>query len=73
LIYFTEEENLAIQAVVNSRQQGYGCEKHENCTDCREIEYSKLENQAMPTSIPPEERQKIINNNRSLRNIKNVS
>jgi hypothetical protein len=36
------------------------------------LEYAYFENKTMPTSMPPEERQKIINNNRSLRNIKNV-
>ncbi|TVY78469.1 [PSI+] inducibility protein [Lachnellula suecica] len=67
--YFTAEENLAIQDAVVQKQPS--CTNHNNCTDCRELEYSFLENKAMPTSMPPEERQKIINNNRSLRNIKN--
>ncbi|KAF4621530.1 hypothetical protein G7Y89_g14545 [Cudoniella acicularis] len=67
--YFTEEEREGITELVLAHPRS--CEKHENCTDCREIEYSFHENKAMPTSIPPEERQKIINNNRSLRNIKN--
>lgn len=71
LFYFTEDENIAIQEEVNSAY--YSCGKHEHCTDCRETAYSFLENKAMPTSMPPEERQKVINNNRSLRNIKNVS
>ncbi|TVY13074.1 Protein csh3 [Lachnellula arida] len=69
LFYFTEDENIAIQEEVNSTY--YSCGKHEHCTDCRETAYSFLENKAMPTSMPPEERQKVINNNRSLRNIKN--
>ncbi|KAH8654472.1 hypothetical protein BGZ60DRAFT_532841 [Tricladium varicosporioides] len=67
--YFTKEEREAIIELVLSNP--HSCEKHSNCTDCREIEYSLIENKAMPTSMPPEERQKIINNNRSLRNIKN--
>lgn len=70
LFYFTEDENLAIEEEVNTQQ--YSCGKHEHCTDCRETEYSFLLNKAMPTSMPPEDRQKVINNNRSLRNIKNV-
>ncbi|TVY38779.1 Protein csh3 [Lachnellula subtilissima] len=69
LFYFTEDENIAIQEEVNSKH--HSCGKHEHCTDCRETAYSFLENKAMPTSMPPEERQKVINNNRSLRNIKN--
>ncbi|TVY40540.1 Protein csh3 [Lachnellula occidentalis] len=69
LFYFTEHENTAIQEEVNTKH--YSCGKHEHCTDCRETAYSFLENKAMPTSMPPEERQKVINNNRSLRNIKN--
>jgi hypothetical protein len=68
--YFNDEENIAIEEV-NTKQ--YSCGKHEHCTDCRETEYSYLENKAMPTSMPPEKRQKVINNTRSIRNIMNVS
>lgn len=50
----------------------YSCDKHQDCTDCRNIEYAYHENIIMSTSMPPEERNKIISNNRSLRNIKNV-
>ena len=68
--YFTSQERDAIGDLVlaNPRE----CDRHPDCTDCHNIEYAYFENKAMPTSMPPEERQKIINNNRSLRNIKNV-
>ncbi|TAQ86272.1 hypothetical protein B7494_g5385 [Chlorociboria aeruginascens] len=67
--YFSNSERLAIETLVNEKE--YNCKVHQNCTDCRNAEFTYLENKTMPTSIPPEERQKIINNNRSLRNIKN--
>ncbi|RDL41006.1 uncharacterized protein BP5553_00985 [Venustampulla echinocandica] len=67
--YFTPQERRAIQELVLSNPQS--CNKHRNCTDCQEVQYSYLENIAMPTSIPPDDRQKIINSNRALRNIKN--
>jgi hypothetical protein len=75
-LYFTEEERqhftrIALANVALANKEG--C-KHTDgtCQQCIDFEYAYLENKAMPTSIPPEERQKIINNNRSLRNIKNV-
>lgn len=70
-LYFTEEERQAIADLVRANPRH--CERHPNCTDCTNLEYAYYENKAMATSLPPEERQKIINNNRSLRNIKNVS
>ena len=70
-LYFTEQERQAIADLVHEKPRS--CDRHTDCTDCTNIEYAYLENKAMPTSIPPEERQKIINNNRSLRNIKNVA
>lgn len=69
-LYFTNEEHQAITELVRSNPRH--CERHNNCTDCTNLEYAYHENKAMATSLPPEERQKIINNNRSLRNIKNV-
>jgi hypothetical protein len=69
-LYFTDEERQAIAELVRSNPRH--CERHNNCTDCTNLEYAYPENKAMATSLPPEERQKIINNNRSLRNIKNV-
>lgn len=71
LLYFTKEEREAISQLVSARTPTQDC-RHVNCTDCTDIEYAYHENRAMATSLPPEERQKIINNNRSLRNIKNV-
>jgi hypothetical protein len=68
-LYFTEEERQLIAALVRAKPRS--CH-HLNCTDCTDIEFAYHENKAMATSLPPEERQKIINNNRSLRNIKNV-
>jgi hypothetical protein len=69
-LYFTDEERQAIAELVQANP--HHCERHTNCTDCTDLEYAYHENKAMATSLPPEERQKIINNNRSLRNIKNV-
>jgi hypothetical protein len=71
-LYFTKEERQAIAELVLAGQPTRHC-RHPNCTDCTDIEYAYHENKAMATSLPPEDRQKIINNNRSLRNIKNVS
>jgi hypothetical protein len=70
-LYFTAAERQAIADLVHAKTST--CEHHFNCTDCLNLEFSFQENKAMSTSIPPEERQRIINNNRSLRNIKNVS
>ncbi|KAK2626476.1 hypothetical protein QTJ16_003651 [Diplocarpon rosae] len=67
--YFTPDERRAIEQLVHVNPRG--CERHVNCTDCRDIEYAYHENKALPLSMDPEQRQKIINNNRSLRNIKN--
>jgi hypothetical protein len=69
-LFFTSQERQAIAELVHANSRD--CDRHENCTDCHNLEYAYYENKAMPTSMPPEERQKIINNNRSLRNIKNV-
>ena len=69
-LYFTSQERQAIAELVHANPRD--CDRHTNCTDCHNLEYAYFENKAMPTSIPPEERQKIINSNRSLRNIKNV-
>lgn len=70
--YFTadERDELHRRAVI---ARGDCQEHHSNCTDCFEIEYTDIANRTMPTSIAPEERQKIISNNRSLRTIKTVS
>ena len=70
LFFFTSQERQAIAELVHVNPRN--CDRHPNCTDCHNLEYAYFENKAMPTSMPPEERQKIINNNRSLRNIKNV-
>lgn len=69
-LYFTSQERQAISELVHANPRE--CDRHPNCTDCHNLEYAYFENKTMPTSMPPEERQKIINNNRSLRNIKNV-
>ena len=68
--HFTSQERQAIAELVHINPRE--CDLHPNCTDCHNLEYAYFENKTMPTSMPPEERQKIINNNRSLRNIKNV-
>ena len=68
--FFTSQERQAIAELVHANPRE--CDRHSNCTDCHNLEYAYFENKTMPTSMPPEERQKIINNNRSLRNIKNV-
>lgn len=70
-LYFTAQERERIDTLVHAEPRN--CERHTNCTDCTNTEYAYFENKAMPTSMPPEERQTVINNNRSLRNIKNVS
>jgi hypothetical protein len=70
-LYFTSQERQAIAELVHAKPRS--CDRHTDCTDCTNIEYAYYENKTMPTSMAPEERQKIINNNRSLRNIKNVS
>lgn len=69
-LYFTEDERKAIAELVAVNLKP--CKHGKNCIDCLDLEYAHHENKAMSTSLPPEERQKIINNNRSLRNIKNV-
>jgi hypothetical protein len=70
-LYFTHAERQAIAELVQAKPRD--CQHaHTNCTDCTDLEYAYYENKIMATSLPPEERQRIINNNRSLRNIKNV-
>jgi hypothetical protein len=71
LLYFTPEERQAVEELVYANP--INCDHHPNCTDCTDVEFAYQYNKAMPTNMPPEERQRIINNNRSLRNIKNVS
>lgn len=68
--YFTEEERLHITRLVHAASRN--CEKHTNCTSCIDLEFAYYENKFLPHTMDPEQRQKIINNNRSLRNIKNV-
>ncbi|KAG9230208.1 hypothetical protein BJ875DRAFT_163588, partial [Amylocarpus encephaloides] len=69
-LYFTNEERQGHIALVSAVEPS--CKNHHaNCTDCRDIKFAYYENKTMSTAIPAEERQKIINNNRSLRNIKN--
>jgi hypothetical protein len=68
--HFTSKERQAIDDLVNSTLRE--CEKHKNCIECLHTEYAYHENKALPTTMSPEERNKIISNNRSLRNIKNV-
>jgi len=68
-LYFTSEEHELIDTLVDEKK--YDCKGHDNCTDCRNIEYAYHQNKIMNTAIPPEERAKVINNNRSLRTIKN--
>lgn len=71
-LYFTPAERQAIADLVHA-EPSVCKHPHTNCTDCLNLEFAFHENKAMPTSMPPDERQRIINNNRSLRNIKNVS
>ncbi|KAG9247126.1 hypothetical protein BJ878DRAFT_539588 [Calycina marina] len=68
-LYFTHTKLHDIGQKVPSTT--YNCTKHQDCTDCRNIEYAYPENKTMSTFMLPEERNKIIGNNRSLRNIKN--
>lgn len=70
IFYFREEEKEAIAALVHKKQPN--CEKHIYCTDCLNIEFAYYEYKVMPSDITPEARNKIISNNRALRNIKNV-
>jgi hypothetical protein len=70
--YFTEDEREALDAVVKSNL-GDCAGRHRNCTACLDTEYAYYELRVMPASLSLEERQRIINDNRSLRNIKNVS
>lgn len=69
-LYFTLQEREAISELVYQKEYNCG---HDNCKECIDREYAYHENRVMPTSMAPEERQKIIANNRSIRNIKNVS
>lgn len=69
--YFTNQQEAEIERKVYSKK--HSCERHENCTDCTNVEFAYWENLKMSTSIPADERQKIIANNKSLRTIKNVS
>ena len=71
LFYFTEGERQYIKQLVHAEPRG--CAQHPNCIECYNTEYAYIENKVMPTSMPPEERNRIISNNRSLRTIKNVS
>jgi hypothetical protein len=70
IFYFSDTEREYIDQLVHSEPRG--CEQHPNCIECYNTEYAYLENKIMPTTMPPEERNRIISNNRSLRNIKNV-
>ncbi|KAH8601367.1 hypothetical protein B0O99DRAFT_255371 [Bisporella sp. PMI_857] len=69
ILFFTQKERLEIEEKVTAKI--YNCTDHENCTDCKSIEYAYHESVIMAASIPPQERNKIIANNRCLRNIKN--
>lgn len=70
LLYFTEEERAVIEDLVNRNPRP--CEQHIDCQHCIDKEYAYHETRILPTSMTPEDRQRIINNNRALRNIKNV-
>ncbi|EKD14542.1 uncharacterized protein L3040_000065 [Drepanopeziza brunnea f. sp. 'multigermtubi'] len=67
--WFSPEERLAITELVFASK--LSCEHHVNCRTCIEQQYSYYENNALPPTMDPDQRQKIINRNRSLRNIKN--
>ncbi|KAI9056201.1 hypothetical protein LZ554_001129 [Drepanopeziza brunnea f. sp. 'monogermtubi'] len=67
--WFSPEERLAITELVFASK--FSCEHHVNCRTCIEQQYSYYENNALPPTMDPDQRQKIINRNRSLRNIKN--
>src|SRR6266536_3258557 len=71
-LYFTNDERQAFTEEVNAKYPG--CDRHgEDCAVCRDIEYAYLEDKLIGTTMSPEDRQKIIANNRALRNIRNVS
>jgi hypothetical protein len=70
VFYFTSKERLDIAELVHAKP--HNCQRHTDCTDCYNLEYAYHENKRIPTTMPVEERQKIISNNRSLRNIKTV-
>jgi len=69
--YFTKEERQGIADAVSASASTRYC-PHQNCTNCINNEFAYYETKAMATSMAAEDRQRIINNNRSLRNIKNV-
>ena len=69
-LYFTEEERIAVTALIFSKERS--CSKHKNCLACIDLQFAYQYYKAMPASIPLEERQRIIEINRSLRTIKNV-
>lgn len=70
LLYFTFQERQEIYEKVHTKPTV--CDHHINCINCLDIEFAFHELQALPQDMDPELRQKIISNNRSLRNIKNV-
>jgi hypothetical protein len=69
-LYFFDDERKSIQQSVLAKK--IVCKAHLNCVECVEKEYSYLEIKTMPTTMPPEERAKILAGNRSLRTIKTV-
>lgn len=68
--WFTPEERQLITELVFAAD--VSCAHHVNCRTCVEQAFAYHENNALPETMDPEQRQKIINQNRSLRNIKNV-
>ncbi|RDW80087.1 hypothetical protein BP6252_04725 [Coleophoma cylindrospora] len=68
-VYFTRAEQDLIAAQVEARRPF--CDHYDNCITCLNKEFAYLENKIMSTSMDPDTRQQIINNNRSLRTIKN--
>jgi hypothetical protein len=70
--YFTEAEREALDDVAEANL-GDCPGHHRNCTACIDTEHAYNELRVMPATMSLEERQRIINDNRSLRNIKNVS
>ncbi|RDW92472.1 hypothetical protein BP5796_01866 [Coleophoma crateriformis] len=67
--YFTKVEQDLIAAQVEARRPF--CDHDLNCITCLNKEFAYFENKIMSTSMEPDTRQQIINNNRSLRTIKN--
>lgn len=70
ILYFFDDERESIAQSVFAKE--IVCKIHKDCYHCLEREFAYFEIKAMPTTVPPEERAKILAGNRSLRTIKTV-